>query len=155
MSSGKKITVIILSVLIALTLCFIFRNSFLGKESSSTEARGVLETLSPILDAIFGEGVITIKFFRKAAHFAEFFLLGLEVCFLMFTLKGLKLKPFLCVLPAGFFVGGIDEIIQIFSERGALFTDVLIDFSGYVAAFIPFAIAFVIKHLKSKKIKKT
>lgn len=155
MSKGKKAIVIILAFLIAGTLAFIWGNSVATKEKSEEVSSGVYEAVSPVFDTVVGEDKVTEKDFRKMAHFSEFFVLGLEIELLIFVLKGLDIKWFLISLPFGLLVGGIDEIIQIFSERGAAVTDVLIDFSGCLLAFLIFAVAFLIGRGKKKKTKKS
>lgn len=154
MSKTRKAIVIILSLLIAGTLAFIWGNSMASTENSEEASSGVFSVFSPLFDSVFGTGVITEKFFRKMAHFGEFFVLGVEIHLLALTLKGLNIKPFLLSLPVGFAVGGIDEIIQIFSNRGAAVKDVFIDFAGFALAFTVFAVAALIKRGKEKKTKK-
>lgn len=155
MSKIKKAIVITLAILIVGTLAFIWGNSVATREKSEEVSSGVYEVVSPVFDAVVGENKVTEKDFRKMAHFSEFFALGLEIELLVFVLKGLNIKWFLIPLPFGLFAGGIDEIIQIFSERGAAITDVLIDFSGYLLAFLIFAVAYLIGRGKKKRQKKS
>ena len=124
------------------------------KEKSAEVSSSVYEEVEPVLDTVLGEGTVDEFSFRKLAHFSEFFVLGLEIELLILTLNGLNIKRFLLSLPFGLAVGVIDEIIQIFSERGAAVKDVFIDFSGFLLAFIIFAVAFLIWRGKEKKTKK-
>ena len=153
MSKTKRAWTVILSVLVALTLAVIWGNSLLSKESSAAESAEVHGALSGLLDYIFGEGVITVDVLRKLAHFFEFFILGAEVCFLVFVITGLKIKPFLIILPAGLVVAATDELLQFISKRGPSVTDVVIDFSGYASAFCIFALVILIRYLSKRKRK--
>ena len=154
LSKKRKIFVLIISVLIALTLAFIWGNSCLPKAQSaesSSEAQGIIQT---VLDSVFGEDTVYVDEFhiRKLAHFAEFFALGAEFALLIIALNKENYKSYLTLLPIGLFVGAVDESIQIFSDRGAAVTDVLIDFSGYLTAIAVFVIIFALrKSVKSRK----
>ena len=155
MSKKRKIFAVILSVLMAGTLAFIWGHSAVSIERSAEESSGVFDAVSPVFNSIFGTGTISEWLFRKMAHFGEFFILGLEVEFLILTLKGLNIKLFSLSLAFGLFVGAIDEIIQVFSSRGATVRDVIIDFSGFLIAYIIFVMATLFKRLKEKKTKKS
>ncbi len=115
--------VLILSILILLTLLFIFSRSLASPKQSAEESRGVGVIVRAILGPIFGEERITDHFVRKLAHFTEFALLGAELSLLFF-----KLSPhpvFFSLLAAL-----TDETIQIFSGRGPAIADVWLDFAG-------------------------
>ena len=154
LSKKRKIFVLIISVLIALTLAFIWGNSCLPKAQSaesSSEAQGIIQT---VLDNVFGEDTVYVDEFhiRKLAHFAEFFALGAEFALLIIALNKENYKSYLTLLPIGLFVGAVDESIQVFSDRGAAVLDVLIDFSGYLTAIAVFVIIFALrKSVKSRK----
>ena len=154
LSKKRKIFVLIISVLIALTLAFIWGNSCLPKAQSaesSSEAQGIIQT---VLDNVFGEDTVYVDEFhiRKLAHFAEFFALGAEFALLIIALNKENYKSYLTLLPIGLFVGAVDESIQVFSDRGAAVLDVLIDFSGYLTAVAVFVIIFAVrKAVKSRK----
>lgn len=148
----KKIFTVILSITIGLTLAFIFSNSIPSKAESSEVSGGVYEFFAPFFDFIFGEGVITHGLFRKFAHMGEFFILGVQVFLLNLNLFGLKISKLLLFLPIGLLVGGLDEGIQVLSNRGASFVDVLIDFSGFTISFLIF---FIIALIKRKKPNRT
>ena len=156
LSKKRKIFVLIISVLIALTLAFIWGNSCLPKAQSaesSSEAQGIIQT---VLDSVFGEDTVYVDEFhiRKLAHFAEFFALGAEFALLIIALNKENYKSYLTLLPIGLFVGAVDESIQVFSDRGAAVLDVLIDFSGYLTAVAVFVIIFALrKSVKSRKTK--
>ena len=156
MSKRKKILIVSQSILIALTLWFIFKNSILSKQQSSEQSGSVFFAFQYIFDAIFGAGVITPSVFRKMAHAIEFALLGFQVYLLYYTLMGFKIKRLFEVLCLGLIVGIIDESIQILSNRGAQVSDVWIDFGGYalgvgVSMLSMFIVNFIIKKRRAKK----
>ena len=108
---------------IALLLLFIWGNSCLpGKLSGALS--GWLSELLGLMpsDPPTGHGIL-----RKLAHFTEFALLGVCLCWLF----GMLGKPFPIPLLCGFLVACTDEIIQcVIPDRGPAFTDVLIDTAG-------------------------
>ena len=152
MKKSKIFAIVIDSVLILATLCFIWGNSLLSKTQSSAGSSRVFVKLKPIFDAVFGEGVITHNIFRKITHFCEFGLLGIEVFALHALLHKIKPVNLIFVLIYGLAVASIDEIIQIFSSRGPSVVDVLIDLSGYTFAILVLALfMFIIRKIKTRK----
>ena len=152
MERSKKIKIIVTAVLLGLTLSFIWINSCLTQDASGEESGNIYNLCLPILNFIFGEGVITHAIFRKLAHFSEFFLLGLESNYLYFLINGVKKERLAEVISAGLFVAVIDESIQILSKRGPAVVDVLIDYSGYIlATAIFFCVIFIAKLIKERK----
>lgn len=150
--SKKRIAVIsFLSLSLVLTLCFIWGNSLLNINKSSSVSSGLYLKLAPVFNAIFGEGVITHAIFRKLAHFSEFFILAVEIFLLLISLKRQPLETLVFTLLFGLFSAVLDEILQVFSGRGSSLVDVFIDFSGVVSACL---IVFGLFKILSKKIKK-
>lgn len=151
MSKGKKLKIIITSVVIALTLAFIWGNSAVSVAQSGQSSGGVYGSVKPALDKIFGEGVITHHVFRKTAHLVEFFCLGIEVCLLYYFIYGIKPSKLSEIFLCGLAVAVIDESIQILSSRGSDVFDVLIDFIGFAIAVGLSNLAFIaIKKIKEK-----
>lgn len=151
-SGKKKGYIITLSVLIVLTLSFIWGNSLLSKSASANTSGGVYNFFKPIIDFIFGEGNFTHAHFRKLAHFSEFFVLGVEIYLLFRVIYGNIRCKVITILLLGFFAGLIDESLQIISSRGASFLDVLIDFLGYsFAIIISMIFSIVIYKIKHRK----
>ena len=116
----------ILIFLLVLTLAFIWGNSLLDAEHSSTGSGRVVE----FLEVFFGEGNVSEHLVRKLAHFSEFALLGAE---LMLLFEKLPLAA-----AHGLFAAVTDEALQLLSDRSGEVKDILLDFSGSVcgAAFI-------------------
>lgn len=156
----RKIFIVIVSIAIGATLAFIWVNSMFSQTESAKESSAVYETVKPALDVSFGKDKITHSIFRKMAHATEFFVLGAEVCLLFVLLRRFCLKSLTVILPIGFAVGGIDEIIQLFFARGSAFKDVLIDFSGFCAATLIasglyYSISAIVKRNKKSKQNKS
>ena len=136
-------------ILIALLLIFIWGNSCLPAKMSAAFSGWVKELLSFLFgrsteDAQTGHGLL-----RKLAHFGEFALLGMCLCWL-FSMLGKKFPlPLFC----GFLVGCTDETIQCFiPDRGPAFTDVLIDTAG-VAVGIGLLLGMVAIYKRKNKMK--
>lgn len=158
LSKKRKIAVAIIIVFILLTVAFIWYNSLKTQTQSSASSGKVYETVKDVVDSVFGEDVVPVthKGVRKTAHFSEFALLGAEFCMLFIAMGKENFKGYLHVLPYGVFVAAMDEGLQTLSDRGAAFTDVLIDFSGYLTATAVFFVIFLIKlKIKSKKAQKS
>lgn len=126
------IQTVLLSLLIFATICFIFSNSMETIPESSAKSEELLRVLSPALEFFVGDGNATNHLIRKLAHFTEFFVLGIELCWL-FLMWG---KPPVWPLLLGLCTALMDETIQIFYERGSQVQDVWLDFSAIVAATI-------------------
>ena len=147
----KKYFIIALIIVIALTVAFIWGNSMIPKKESAEGSGKIFGFIQPILDAVFGAGVITHDIFRKMAHFTEFSLLALEVVALLILIKKFNIFGAIIAMGGGLIVAVIDEVIQISSNRGASVVDVLIDFLGVL--FITL-ISYLIFKLVLKKLNK-
>ena len=76
-SSRRRCGIIILAVLIAATLAFIWSNSSDSPEDTHEKSDGIVEILKPILDPFDLVSDEDFSFLiRKAAHFSEYALLG-------------------------------------------------------------------------------
>lgn len=106
----------------ALWMCFVFFQSSLSAEVSSSESRGLLE----ILQHFWPE--MTHDLLRKIAHFAEYFVLGGFALGTFFNTKSFKLsKPILFSL----LTAVADETLQLYVEgRSSQLLDVWIDLAG-------------------------
>lgn len=120
---------LLLGILLAATLCFIWGNSCLSRAESSQLSGGLLAWLKPALEAL-GLGWIDDHIIRKLAHFGEFALLGCELAALLFLNRGRTGKSFLTAELCAVFVAVTDETLQFFSHRAPMVRDVLLDASG-------------------------
>lgn len=149
----RNISIVVVSVAIALTLWFIFSNSLTPSAKSLETSEGIYEQVKDPIEAVVGEGKVTHSVFRKMAHFFEFFVLGIEVALLFTLIFGLKLNNLIWIFISGISVGIIDESLQNISKRTASVTDVFIDVAGFaLAVVISYGIYALFKFLK-KKIK--
>ena len=143
-------------VLILATLLFIFINSALPPETSSEQSGKVEDIITSIIPADTTLGEFLVKYLRKIAHFTEYGLLGIEFALMIMLLSVKRGKCALLSLTVPFFVGFIDESIQILSKRGPSISDVWIDvggfiFFGLIAYGVCFAVFFTVGKIKSKK----
>ena len=113
---------------LCLNLLLIWGNSLLPGEISlavSNWVKGLLAGLFPAGASSGGTGFLI----RKLAHFTEFFLLGLCLCWLFGMLKKKKITPILW----GASVACVDETIQRFiPDRSSALRDVGIDTCGVI-----------------------
>ncbi|WP_081779666.1 VanZ family protein [Pseudobutyrivibrio sp. MD2005] len=121
---------IIIRILIALWLCLIWGHSLQPAVVSEAESGKFLAILGKIfpflLNTDFGMFIV-----RKAAHFAEYFILGVLLCMnFQMDLYGIVNRLSVPVL-VGTFVAFIDETIQLFViGRSGEIRDMWIDFVG-------------------------
>lgn len=151
---NTRITVLRIIVFICFfaSLSFIFGNSLLPKGESASVSGGV----QGVIEAIVGEDSPIAEFFRqylrKIAHVTEFALLAIEVTLLRFLYDKRSCSDFIHSLSFGLFVAVTDEALQIFSNRGPLVSDVLIDLSGYfVLAFVAEGLIILTLYVMKKR----
>ena len=125
----QKWTLAVLFVCIGATLVFIWGHSLMPATGSKTES----DTVKRLLSLVFGEGAVAaflLDNIRKVAHFAEFALLGAEVC----ALRRMQKAPVSWLYGLG--VAAVDELLQFAAPgRSPQVTDVLLDYSGYLCGF--------------------
>lgn len=134
----QTIKLVFSAVLACLVVCFIFSNSLLDGEDSNCQSGFVMELLRSILDPNHTVAEETFHYFvRKGAHFSEFALLGVSLWLLMQSVKD-RCGRFYggMMLFAALSVAVTDEFIQSFIGRTSSVTDILIDFSGTLTAFL-------------------
>lgn len=138
---------IVLLLLIIATIGFIFSNSMETILESSAKSEELLCVLTPALELFIGKGNTTNHLIRKLAHFAEFFVLGTELCLLCSLYK----KTMVWGLFTGLCIALADETIQIFYERGSQVQDVWLDFSAVVtSAALVYLYGIITKHRKDR-----
>lgn len=135
----RKITVreIIVLILIAITIAFIWGNSLENVAQSSEKSGKVLETLTTILGSIHGREDITEHFVRKLAHFAEFSMLGFWLSlFAIIWCGSVRLQAVVNSLFVGLLIAVCDESLQLLSDRSSQVSDILLDYSGVICGTI-------------------
>ena len=155
----KNILKIVLLLIIACTLVFIYAQSVKPPEVSKQESDKVGEIIEEIIPPDTKPGEFIQTNLRKLAHFTEFFVLGLEIALYgVFFTRILANKCLL--LPLGMILALFDETIQIFSKRGPQVKDVWIDVLGYSIALVSVYVVYyvsrvIINYVKTKRIEKT
>ena len=148
----KKRWIAVVSVLLVLTLAFIWRNSMESIPESQAKSLDLVAILKPILEPIIGEGKVTDHFVRKTAHFCEFALLGAELRLLFLLLGFGTVQGHMNTLFAALAAGVTDETIQYFYGRGSMVLDVVLDFCGaFFGALVLLLIALVVRHRKKRR----
>ena len=150
----NKKAIIILSVICALIVLFIWGNSILPPDISDKIGRAA----GSILSGFLGQGDETVTVgglsVRKMGHFCEFFAFGVAVwLFWRFLLSDKAWRIVLTAL-VGIAVPFLDETIQIFSGRGHSIKDVWIDIGGFstgvlVTVFVIWVATSIVKRVKT------
>ena len=148
----QKRWIAVVSVLLVLTLAFIWRNSMESIPESQAKSLDLVAILKPILEPIIGEGKVTDHFVRKTAHFCEFALLGAELRLLFLLLGFGTVQGHMNALFAALAAGVADETIQYFYDRGSMVLDVVLDFCGaFFGALVLLLIALGVRHRKKRR----
>ncbi|MBQ4116277.1 MAG: VanZ family protein [Clostridia bacterium] len=148
MSKKLFIKVVYILYLVGI-IAFIFSNSLPSIEESAESSGRLLGFINGILEACKLPIMTSDVFIRKAAHFAEFFVLGASVCgYSVFDKKldvnyAIKSVLFSCLIAMS------DETIQYFTGRGSMLLDAWLDLFGAVTGIV--ICYFILK----KKLKKT
>ena len=128
---------IVLVLLLALTLTFIWGNSLLPRTESQEISRGLLAELCAALEHVgMHLDPQNDHWLRKLAHFGEFALLGAELCALLFLNRRARPQGFVNCAFAGLAVAVTDEALQLISNRGSQVQDVLLDFAGFLTGLL-------------------
>ena len=149
----------IITILLVLTLAFIWGNSLLPREISGAASDRVMERMNRIAGAMgLGEDFFTVmadqdgdgveeptsRLVRKMAHIFEFAVLG---ALLWLRLEGMHRRvPWAFAL--GISAAAMDETLQIFSHRGSQLRDVLIDAVGTALGI---AIICAMDHIRNRR----
>ena len=156
MSKREKIISVILWLVSALWIAFIFANSLQTGTESGQMSGSVTDTINSLLGAIHPSLHVSHLFVRKAAHFCEFAMLALVLCFAVRSVtrkndaKKNNIFWIFTALLCSVITGAIDETIQLFVDgRGGSVIDVFIDSAG--AACTTLAFFFVLWLVKREK----
>lgn len=155
----KRFWHIAIPVCIALWTALIWGQSFVPAEKSTADSQVVEHLLPSDAQEIRVEPqwwtepiskgakypIPMVVFVRKAAHFAEFAVLGMlwAVC--------RRLYPVRLTAAYGLVVGIVDEGIQHFTPgRGSVLSDVAIDTAGYLCGWALMALVLYLWYKKKK-----
>ena len=153
---GRKRTIAVLLVTLMLTLLFIWGNSLLDREQSKQTSDYIEVYVRPVLHAVLRpfktpQAIDSIDI-RKLAHFAEFFVLGIQFAWLRFLLWPIRRFPVLFPVLLSLMAAGIDEALQFINRRGPSLTDVGIDWLGALSGmFIFWVISTLVLRLRRGK----
>ena len=167
MKLSKKylIFTIIICVLAIAINAYIIMHSCLDAAESTKASSGVVEVSEEVVNTV-APGTVTPEnhdsfatFIRKAfGHFGLFVISGLlSSLAIYFSLNPWKWSKYWMLIASslvfGLFMGAITEIIQLnVHGRSGQFTDVLIDFGGYLLGFLVILlILFLIIRKQNKK----
>ena len=148
MSQKRILLSLLLFALVLLWSSFIFSNSMEDVSASyETSARFIRLIDSRLLEDP-DTYILAQNFFRKAAHFFEFFMLGILFYFLFSRLKKPAVPAFLFSVLAAF----LDEGLQMFSDRGNSLRDVALDSCGAaVGVLLMIVFSWGFRRRKSRK----
>ncbi|MEG1834492.1 MAG: VanZ family protein [Oscillospiraceae bacterium] len=155
-----KIEVVICSILILLTVAFVWNNSAKTIPESMNDTNIAAKVVEKIADKVdrtdkkkFESYNSFLKYLRKCAHAIEFFSLGAEIAaFSLIIRKKFKPQNLWNILSSVLAIAVVDEAIQIFSGRGPAVQDVILDFCGaLVGVLLVLLIGFIIASLKGRK----
>jgi VanZ family protein len=136
--SRTRRLVILFAVMTLLITAFIWGNSLQSRAESSSQSSALAMLLKPLLDPFDRMDADSFHdLLRKAAHFVEFAILGLFAGGFTANLGKLRQRKYFCVaLLITLTVAVADEYIQIFSGRGSMVSDVVLDYSGALAGLL-------------------
>ena len=142
----------ILVVLLALLLAFIWLHSMMPAEDSAEESQRVGQFLTPFLELLVGEGNVTDHLVRKLAHFCEYGALGILAGALLLVKKESGIFRWSYALLCALAVAVIDESIQLLADgRGAQVQDVLLDTAGSLTGLLAvWLIAVLLRWLRHR-----
>ena len=130
MKKKQKIWIWLITAGILCVLGFIWSNSMDSQMDSAAKSDAVLRWIKPLLEIFTGKGNVTAHLVRKLAHFTEFSVLGVLLAVWLLVKRVWKWRSVALCLLTGLTAGAIDETIQIFTGRGPMVRDALLDFSG-------------------------
>ena len=132
-------------------IIFIFSNSLTAAEQSDKESGYVLINIENILSFFKIPVTLTVNFVRKAAHFVEFFTLGVMLCITIFYYRFNQKQSVIFTPIIGLSVSITDELLQLKTKgRSASIFDVLLDFSGVLCALIIISFIIYITYTRKK-----
>ena len=142
----------------------IFIKAFEDGETSAASSDQVTDIVVDTIDGITpGDESITDKFdiediklfIRKAVgHFGLFLVLGVFAVATYYLFIKNRLLSHIISIIVGFVTAGLSEIVQgIPADRAPSFTDVLIDYAGYMIAVLLFSLIFYLPYyIKRRKV---
>ena len=140
LSPGRLAAAIMLSLLIVLTLAFIFGNSLDDRQESAEKSARFERIVEPVLRALpydrlhTREALATVT--RKLAHYAEFFLLGAQIMALAILTRQVPPVRKRFILLFCLVIACADELLQFVSLRAPRVQDALLDTFGALCGIL-------------------
>lgn len=157
----------VLVVFILLTVGFIFGNSLMNVEKSSSASKAAANAVQHIVepqkvDSVKPAGKPTrypkinyfIKNIRSAAHVIEFFVLGLEMALLLTVHAKPNFKSVYLLFSTTVVIAVVDESLQFLNDRGPEVEDILKDTAGASVAIASVLLIYGIVFLVRQRYKK-
>lgn len=157
MSKRSAAALVIALIALAAAAAFIFGSSLDHAAESTAKSDAAADAVEPLFSPLYefftGEKptrLTLVRFVRKGAHFAEFFVIGAVLTWVTLLLPGgfkwerVFLPLFFSLLAA---VG--DEFLQTFLDRSGQVRDVVLDFAG-AACGIGLVLLIARAHVKGK-----
>ncbi len=163
-SKLRLLAQIIFPILCLLWLAFIFRNSFQNAEQSTGQSSTVVDVVQDVAQVIAPNSGIANATgpaydrlhgqIRQLAHFTEFAILGILLCWCYFAYTN-KLRFLYLPLIAVFFLPLCDECIQHYTAgRAGMLSDIITDTCGGLTGMLIAGIAWGIVLLIFKSTEK-
>lgn len=160
LSKKRIIFISVISLLLALTLVFVWGNSLKPPSESQNQSGEAFSSVKTALSKVFGEDFSQTLFdnigersFRKLAHVAEYSLLAIELNLLFFSVFGIKPLNSLFSFLSAIFVSVTDELLQLVVGRNGTVTDVLLDLSPVLIICLVFLAVYSV-YLKKHENKR-
>lgn len=139
---------------ILMTVLYIWGNSLQPTIQSNEQSKRVLEAIedvfnTPSLDTQEAQHIV-----RKAAHVAEFALLGLEMALLLIISGKMIWRNLTAILLIGLSSALLDETVQVFTRRGSQVLDVWIDAAGLITGIGVCAMAHALWKSAGRHVRK-
>ncbi|MBP1557224.1 MAG: VanZ family protein [Oscillospiraceae bacterium] len=134
-STAKRTCAVILLLITAALLIFIWGNSLMSRQLSHLQSEAALQAVSPLVDSMTESG-LTEPMLRKIAHFTEFFAVSAALTLLLRLFRPTSPQLIFNCLSLGLMIAVVDESLQIISARGPLVSDILLDFCGVIAGTV-------------------
>ncbi len=146
-AAKRRIINLVLSLLLALTLAFIWGNSLLSREESAEASGNVMDIFGDLFEFL-GLNTEDDHWLRKTTHLVEFSALGCELALLFFLNRGRRISSAAFAGAAALVAALVDEGLQIISQRGPELRDVAVDFPGAVSGLLLVSLLLMLKHKK-------
>ena len=137
--SKQELRVLLISVLMGLTLLFIWGHSMIPAVYSSMESSRFVNLINGLIYSAGGSFSVTDHMVRKTAHFLEYAILGAETALRNKWKSAVFADSTAKYSGTVFFWTGvpvIDELIQYFTPgRACMIQDVFLDMCGFAAGY--------------------